>query len=180
MHEVIKMKGKNTKRIVLLLATSMVVAFFGAGTALADSENVTVTWIVPEDTSIRIEYPTGEVKIIFDATGIGMNFTNLSAKSQTIGTAALKVWNEGNTAINITFDFNSWHTNVTYVNVSVGDGANTSGAKWWNNANNTTGQTVTASLAMGGSEEYWFWSSGIYCPETAGTDRTLNIASAGV
>jgi hypothetical protein len=174
------MKGKNTKRIVLLLATSMVVAFFGAGTALADSENVTVTWIVPEDSSIRIEYPTGEGKIEFDATGIGMNFSNLSASSQTVGTAALKVVNEGNTAVSLTFDFDSWPTNVTYVNVSVGDGANTSGSKWWNNANNTTGQVVTTSLAMGANQTYWFWSSGRYCPETAGTTRTLNIASAGV
>jgi len=170
------------KKIISLM---VLVAFVGAFLALAitpvsaDSNDVTITWIVPADTTLTISYPTGEGKIEFDATGEGQTFSDLAASSQESGTAALRIQNDGNTALQIEANIASFPTNVTHVNLSIGDDSNTTRILY-GSANCSANQTWIASLAIGGDQDFWFWSSGANVEETAGVDRTLKIYATNV
>ena len=68
------MKNK-TKIYAMLIAFSMV-SIFGASAAIADSSDVTTTWIVPADTTIATLLPTalGILCAIFFVTGILLIF----------------------------------------------------------------------------------------------------------
>lgn len=167
------------KMYVMLIAIGMI-TIFGAVPALADSSDVTTTWIVPADTTIAISFPTGEGKVEFDAAG--KNFTTLGASSQASGTAALTITNNGNTAVKIDAKWTAdWPTGVNYVNISISDWSDntTYGTDWlsYSSSNETTNQTWIASLADDGTEDFWFWTDGVDVDETAGVDRTLRIYS---
>jgi len=162
-------------KIKAILVALTLLSVFGAASVSADSSDVTTTWIVPADTTIAISYPTGEGKIEFDAAG--QNFTDLAATSQTGATAALTITNNGNTAVQIEARWTSdWPTGVSYVNISVSDNTNSTSLSY-TDADETTNQTLVASLAKDGSESFWIWTTGNEVDETAGVDRTLRIYS---
>ena len=168
------------KQISILVATLFILGFLGLGvtTVSADSENVTTTWIVPGDTSITVSYPTAQGKIEFDCDAA--TFDKISATGQTAGTAALRVQNDGNTALLINGSWSSeWPTNITHVNISISDSTNASTIRY-GDANETVNQTWVASLGIGSTEDFWFWSSGQNVEETAGVDRTLVVYSVNV
>ena len=168
------MKNK-TKIYAMLIAFSMV-SIFGAGAALADSSDVTTTWIVPADTTIAISYPNGQAKIEFNAAG--QNFSDLAATDQTGVNAALRVTNNGNTAVKIEAKWTTeWPTGVIAVNISIGDDTNAS-KLWYGDANETVNQTWDASLAVDAAEDFWFWTDGTRVEESAGLDRTLRVYSS--
>jgi hypothetical protein len=172
----------KTKKIKIILFTIMVMMYFGVVIVPmtgADSQDVTVTWIIPGDDTITISFPTSEGKIEFDATSVGQNFSKLGATSQTESTAALRVTNQGNQALLIQGKFTTaLPPGVTYVNFSVGDNTNGTNGQW-TNATAQTNQTMKTSLADGTSEDFWFWSSGIEVAKTAGISKTLRVYSSG-
>jgi len=165
---------KKIFSIIILVA--FVVAF--AGLAItpvsADSNDVTVTWIVPADTTLTLSYPTGEGKIEFDSTGIGKTFSDLGATGQAADTAAIRIQNDGNTIVSIDANIASFPTNVTHVNFSQSMTDNNSGVHY-GSGNCSDNQTWTESIAIGGQEDFWAWSSGANVEETAGVDKTLKI-----
>ncbi len=168
---------KQNKIKSILIATSMLLVF-GAGIALADSSDVTTEWIIPADTTFAISYPNSESQITFETTG--QNFTNWGAKAQTDSLAALRITNNGNTAISIQARWTAdWPAGITFVNISVGD--NTNSSKFtYGPSNETTNQTIDANLAISGTEDFWFWSSGVEVAETTGVARTLRIYSTNI
>ena len=170
------------KKFVTTFVVSAVVMFalFGAGvitkTVKADTSDVTTRWIVPADTTIAISYPNGESLIEFNAAG--KNFTDLAASSQTGENAALRVTNNGNTAVEIEFNWTAeWPSGVEYVNISIEDDTNST-SKSFSDADETVKQTMVASLADGDTEDFWFWTTGTDVDETAGVDRSLRITSS--
>jgi len=170
--------SKTKKASAIVIGLVMVVSL--SAIVFADTENITVTWVVSADTTITASYPTGEGKIEFSATT--GDFTDLAATSQTAGDAALRIQNDGNTAVSLHMNFTSdFPSGVTLVNVSVGDNTNST-LYWWTNSNETNNQTVVASLDATGSdtEDFWFWSTGSGVAETAGEDRTLRVNSQNV
>jgi len=174
------MKKQIKTKLLTIAICSCLAIIFGAGAALADSTNVTVTWIIPGDTTLTVSFPTGEGKIEFDC--VGMNFTEETPTGQTDSVSALRTSNNGNTAVSVYMYFaDDIPTNVTFVNVSVGDNLNTSGKYYWTQANDTTSnQTLVASLAIGSSEDFWFWTTGSNVEETTGVDKTLRVGSLNV
>jgi len=173
---------QKSKIEVIAISLVVVLALISVfPTASAEDQDVTTTWIVPADTSLSISYPTGEGEIKFDATGIGQNFTDLKASSQDSGTAALNVTNNGNTALQIDFNWTAaWPTGVNYVNISVGDDTNSTSFSF-GSGNATVQQTVVANLAKDTSEEFWFWTTGVEVDEAdPGVERTLRIISTNV
>ena len=172
--------GKTKKMAAIVIGLFMVVSL--SAIVFADTENITVTWVVSADTTITASYPTAEGKIEFSATS--GDFDDLGASSQTSATAALRIQNDGNTAVALYMNFtNDWPSGVSFVNMSVNDNSNTSGQLfWWTDDNETNNQTVVASLAATGSdtEDFWFWSDGSAVAETAGEDRILRVNSQNV
>ncbi len=149
-----------------------------SATVLADSGDVTTRWIVPADTTIGISYPNGETLIEFSATA--QNFSNLSASSQTGALSALRITNNGNTAIQVDARWTAdYPSGVKYVNISVSDATNDT-FRSYSDTNETTNQTWSTSIAVDGTEDYWFWSTGWEVAETAGVDKTLRIYSTNV
>ena len=168
------MKNK-TKIYAMLIAFSMV-SIFGASAAIAESSDVTTTWIVPADTTIATSFPNAKDHIEFNAAG--QNFSDLAATDQTGVNAALRVTNNGNTAIKIEAKWTAeWPTGVTSVNISIGDNTNAS-KLWYGDANETTNQTWNASLAVDGANDFWFWTDGAEVEETEGIERTLRVYSS--
>jgi len=168
------MKNK-TKIYAMLIAFSMV-SIFGASAAIAESSDVTTTWIVPADTTIATSFPNAQDHIEFNAAG--QNFSDLAATGQTGVNAALRVTNNGNTAITVEASWLAeWPTGVTSVNISIGDNTNAS-KLWYGDANETTNQTWNASLAVDGANDFWFWTDGAEVEETAGIERTLRVYSS--
>ncbi len=164
---------KMRKSICIVLGLLMVTTF--SALVVGDTEDVTTRWIVPGDTTITISYPNGETDIEFNAAG--MNFTDLAATSQTSELAALRVNNDGNTGLEINA---SWTTEfppgVKYVNLSMHDDTNTTRFSY-GDTNETVNQTWNASLGLGDSNDFWFWTTGIEVEETEGTEKTLRIWS---
>ena len=147
-------------------------------TVEADTGNVTTRWIVPADTTISISFPNGQTLIEFNAAG--KNFTDLGATAQTDVLAALAVTNNGNTAVKIEGNWTAeWPTGIVNVNISIGDNTNAT-ALTYTTADETTKQEWNASLPIGSTVEFWFWSSGTEVAETAGVDRTLMVTSTNV
>ncbi len=145
-------------------------------TAKADTSDVTTRWIVPADTTIVISFPNGQSIIEFNA--VEQNFSGLGATAQTVSLSALRVKNNGNTPVQIEGNWTSaFPTNVTHVNMSIGDWTNSSSLDY-TTANCQTKQTWVASLETGESEDFWFWTSGEMVEETGGEDRTLRIHSS--
>jgi len=144
----------------------------------ADSSEVTVTWIVPADTTIGVSLPANATAITFDASG--MNFSDLAADGQSDGTPALQVTNQGNTDIKVEGNFSGgFHTNVTYVNFSATHTAGSDIASFTNaQAVAKTKQTMTASLSIGSSEDYYAFSDGVYVEQTVGSSQTFTITSS--
>ena len=169
---------QTTKKQIGAIAVVVSMAFvLGAGTALAESSNVTVTWIVPGDTTIVVAFPSGQGKIEFDATAQGQNFTNQKATGTSSGTAAIRVTNQGNQDLDITFNFTAFPTGVDHVNFSTAWASNTT--SWqFSDGTESTPQTMVSSLSQGVSEEWWAWSSGTEMPATTGTDDTMQVNSA--
>lgn len=171
------MKTKAMK--IMFVAILMVTALGLIPTASADSVDVTVTWIIPGDDTITCSFPTTKGKIEFDATAVGQNFTNLPATSQAVGTAALRVTNQGNQALNVTASFTeTLPTGVVNVHWSWAQAANDT-AGTWTNATALVNQTLDPSVEDGTSRDFWFWSNGTNVPVTAGISRTLRVYSAG-
>ena len=94
----------NKELVAYLVALFCVAGFMLPIVQEAKADDIEVEWVVPADTTISVSYPTSETNIEFDATTIGMDFNELGATSQASDTAALKITNEGNTPLDIT-----WH-----------------------------------------------------------------------
>jgi len=166
------------QKAILVAMIMMVAVCLGAVVPVQAtySKDVTTTWIVPGDETIGVTYPTGEIQITFPATG--KNFTDLNATGQTPLLAALNVTNQGNQALKIearwTEDFPA---GVDRVNISVDDNTNAT-LKVYSSANETTNQTLKASLADDGYVNLWFWTTGTEVAQTAGADKTFRIYSS--
>lgn len=172
------MKMNNTKASAIVVSLLLICSL--SAIVLADTENITVTWVVAADTTITASYPTGEGKIEFSAAS--GDFINLSASSQTEANAGLRITNDGNTAVSLHMNFTSdFPSGVQDVNMSVEDNTNATFFNW-ESTNETNNQTVVASLPATGSdtEDFWFWSTGSGVAETAGEDRTLRVNSQNV
>ena len=169
------------KKTLIIISLMLVIgsASLGVNPVVADSDNVTTTWIVPGDTTITVSYPANATlgKIQFDCPS--ETFSDLKATDQTAGNAILRVQNDGNTPLIINASWSSaWPSNVTHVNVSVGDNTNSTSLSY-TSGNCQSNQTLKASLGIGSTEDFWFWSSGVDVEETSGSgvDRTLVIYS---
>jgi len=167
---------KKTKKLCvygigLLLLLSFV------GYASADGSNVTVTWIIPADLSIAITYPTGESQIVFEPGS--KTFSEEQARNQHTGAAGMNIENDGNTALQINFTFaDAWYdAGLANFNCSVDSYNNATLKVYWTNSNETANHTVVANLAISASEDFWFWSTGTDCTESAiGEDtETLEV-----
>ena len=171
------MKMKRSKKLVGIFVM-LLILYCVAPVVAADSSDVTTRWIVPADTTIAISYPNSETLIEFSASA--QNFSDLKATAQTETLAALRVTNNGNTAVQLEAEWtDDFPSGVTDVNVSVGDDSNDTWF-WYTSDNETTNQTWVASLAVDAAEDFWFWSSGTEVEETAGVDKTLRIWSTNV
>lgn len=169
---------KTTKKQIGAIAVVVAMAFvLGAGAVLADSSNVTVTWIVPGDTTIVVAFPSGQGKIEFDATAQGQNFTNQKATGTGAGTAAIRVTNQGNQDLDITFNFTAFPTGVDNVSFSTAWDSNTT-SFLFSDGTEDTPQTVVSSLSQGNAEDWWAWSCGSEMPQTAGEDDILFVSSS--
>lgn len=171
---------KNRKRKLGAIAISLaMLGVFGAGAVIADSQTVTVTWIVPSDTGFSIAWAGAESKIVFD-TG-DQNFTGVKARSQAVLTPIMNITNNGNTAVDYHMIFNiSFATGVTFVNCSVYDNTNTT-LFYWTNANETTNnQTVASAIAIDGYADFWFYSNGVEVAETLEADDLVGLIITAV
>lgn len=167
---------KMRKYICGILGLLMIASI--SAMVLADSADVTTRWIVPADTTIGISYPNGETLIEFDASS--QNFSDLEASSQTGALAALRITNNGNTAVQIEARWTAdYPSGVKFVNISIDDATNSTFRSYWD-TNETTNQTWVASLDVDASEDFWFWSTGWGVAETTGVDKTLKIYSTNV
>ena len=167
---------QKTKRLVLIGLVASALFLSSIPTIMADSQNVTVRWIVPADTTIVASYPSGESNVIFEPSG--KTFTDEPAKSQTGSNAALRITNNGNTAVSINASFSAdMPTGVTFVNVSVGDNTNST-LYWYVPANDTDDQEIEDSIAAsGGTQDFWFWTSGTDVAEGT-VDKTFTVTSS--
>ena len=167
---------QKTQRLVLVSLVVSALFLSSIPTIMADSQNVTVRWIVPADTTIAVSYPSGESNVIFEPSG--KTFTDEPAKSQTGSNAALRITNNGNTAVSINASFSTdLPTGVTFVNVSVGDNTNST-LYWYVPANDTDDQELDDSIAAsGGTQDFWFWSSGTDVAEGT-VDKTFTVTSS--
>lgn len=167
------MKGK---KLVLVLGLMTLIGI--TSHVIADSSDVTTRWIVPADTTLGISYPSGESLIEFNCAG--KNFSYHPATGQDAASSALRVTNNGNTAVKIEFNWTAdWPSGITDVNISVGDNTNAT-AFLFGSANETTKQTVDASVAIAGHQDFWFWTCGTNVEETAGVDRSLRVTTTNV
>lgn len=159
---------KNSRKIGAYLIGMLMLGIF-TSVAMADSSTVTVTWIIPADESIQIQYPTGQSDIRFNPGS--KNFSDEVAQGQDSGTPGMNITNNGNTALQINFTFNgTWYdAGLEYFNCSVDDQSNTTKV-YWTNDNETANHTVVAELAVDAMEEFWFWSCGTNCLESGAGD----------
>lgn len=168
------MKTKTKQIYTILIGFSMMFVFW-AGTAIADSSNVTVRWVVPGDYSISVELPANADRVQFSVDG--KNFSDYPALGQLADTPAIRITNTGNTNIEIEARFSSaFHTNVTHVNFTT-DNTSTTERIPYGTGNYSTNQTWVDPLSMGANHERWAWTSGNMVPESAGADATLVIYS---
>ena len=167
---------QKTQRLVLVSLVVSALFLSSIPTIMADSQNVTVRWIVPADTTIAVSYPSGESNVVFEPSG--KTFTDEPAKSQTGSNAALRITNNGNTAVSINASFSTdLPTGITFVNVSVGDNTNST-LYWYVPANDTDDQELDDSIAAaGGTQDFWFWSSGTDVAEGT-VDKTFTVTSS--
>ena len=154
-----------------------------SGIAVGDSVDVTTQWIVPADTGISASFPVHAGEVEFDCSG--QNFTDQGATSQDATHPALVITNNGNTAVQLEAEWTTdWPTGVEFVNMSIDDWSDntTYGDDWlsYSDSNETTNQTWMASLGVGASEDFWFWTTGHEVAETTGIDRTLRVYSTNV
>ena len=165
---------KNSRKIGAYLIGMLMLVFF-VSLAGADSSNVTVTWIIPADESIQIQYPTGESDIRFNPGS--KTFNDQVAVGQDDSTPGLNITNNGNTALQINFIFETalYDPGITFINCSIGDQTNSTNVTWNNSNASTTNHTVDASLAVDGTEEFWFWSCGTDMLESAAGEDTENL-----
>lgn len=172
------MKYKKRKLGALAISLAML-GVFGAGAAFADSQTVTVTWIVPGDTSFSIAWAGAESEIVFD-TG-DQNFTGVKARSQVAATPIINITNNGNTAVDYHMLFNlTFPTGIDYVNCSVYDNTNAT-LFYWTQANDTTSnQTVASAIAVDGYADFWFYSDGTEVGETAEAEDLIGLIITAV
>jgi len=174
------MKAEKEKILTIALTMCFAVVFLGAG-VLSDSEAVTVSWVVPADTTFSLAWAGSETEINFDDDIDGMNFTNAAPDSQTGATPIINLTNNGNTEVDVKMLFNAslYDDGINYVNVSVGDNTNSS-KFWWegqNGADNasTNNQTVKADLAIGATVGFWVWTCGVEVEQTAVDDDLMTL-----
>ena len=171
------MKFKRFSVLAVALVVLSALSFSVIPTTLADTSTVTVRWTVAAEYGIQVSLPANTDTILFEPDG--QNFTETPATGQTPTVAALKINNTGNAPIKITANFSSdLPTGVTFVNISVGDDDNTT-KHWFVPANDTTPKVIEDEIAIGGSQEFWFWSSGVEV--AAGTeDVDFTVTSGAV
>lgn len=167
------------KQISYLLGMLLVIAIAVTPLAFAGQQDVTTTWIIPGDTTISVSYPNSETKITFEPSS--ETFDDEAAKAQTGALAALRVSNDGNTALEIRGRWtNDFPTGATFINMSVATSANDTRNLQYSASNETTNQTWVDSLGISSTEDFWFWADGTDMAETAGTDRTLRVYGVNV
>lgn len=175
------MKRMPKNKIFSLLVALCMLVVFGAGAVLADSDTITVTWIVPGETGFLIDLAGSETEIVFN-TG-DRNFSKVPMRSQTDATPGFNLTNQGNQAVDVHFAFNDedWPSGTSFFNVSV-DANDNSTLYWWESSNETNNQTIKSSLGIGSTVSCWIWSSGIDVAESAeGEDlETLVVTTVGV
>ena len=166
---------RNKRKIGVYLIAISILGMLLMPMALADSSNVTVTWVIPADTSVTITYPTGTGKIKFEPAS--KTFVEEQATSQGAGTAGMNIENIGNTALQINFTFSdTWYdAGLEFFNCSVNTNDNATKKVYWTNSNETANHTVVASLAVSADEDFWFWSTGTDCLESAEGDDTETL-----
>lgn len=176
-------KYKMKKVYVIGIILSFVVVFLGAG-ALADNEDVTVSWVVTADTSFSLAFAGDETEIHFDDNIDGMNFTNVAPDSQTSGTPMLTLTNNGNTLVDVTMAFDSAFDDdgIAFFNASI-DAIDNSSLYWWegramggaDNAS-TNNQTVKEDLGIGDNLQIWIWSTGVEVEQSDVGEDTETLA----
>jgi hypothetical protein len=171
-------RGVEMKNKTKVIGISILLMIAFTGYVLADSVDVETEWIVPADTGISASFPAHAGQVEFNCGG--QNFTDQGATGQASGTSALQITNNGNTAVQIEGRWTTdWPTGVEYVNMSIDDWSNST-SKSYSDADETTNQTWVASLGIGASEDFWFWSTGHEVAETSGVTRTLRVYSTNV
>ena len=161
--------------VVVLLAAVSILPFLMD--THADTQTVTLKYVIPQVTTFSVSFPTGLTDIEFQPSGA--TFTNEPAYQQSTSTAAMRVTNTGNTAIKIdaslTADLPSGVTEFR-----LNDENSASGGWYWTDANETTTQTIISSLATGASQDFWAWSTGSNVPAGTYTSTQLQLVSSAV
>ena len=143
----------------------------------ADTQTVTLKYVIPQVTTFSVSFPTGYTDIEFQPSGA--SFTNEPAAGQSSSTAAMTITNTGNVAIKIdaslTADLPSGVTEFR-----LNDENSASGGWYWTDVNETNVQTIVSSLAIGASEEFWAWSTGNNVPAGTYTSTELQLESSAV
>ena len=167
---------KRNKKLVLVSMLVVSALFLTSiPTLMADSQNVTVRWTIPADTTIAVSYPSGESNVVFEPSG--KTFTDEGAKSQTGSNAALRITNNGNTPVSINASFSaSFPTGVSNVEISVGDNTNSTSFTY-SSGSETSDQEIEDSIAAsGGTQDFWFWTTGTDVAEGQ-VDKTFTVTS---
>ena len=166
-------KGKLIA-IALVVVIASVLPFLPAK---ADTQTVTLKYVIPQVTTFSVSFPTGLTQIEFEPSGA--SFTNQPAKSQDSTTAAMEITNTGNVNIKIDASLTAdLPTGVTEFRLN--DENSASGGWYWTNSNETTSQTIISSLSMSSSKDFWAWTTGSNVPAGTYTSTQLQLVSSAV
>jgi len=161
--------------VVVLIGAVSILPF--VMNAYADTETVTLKYVIPQVTTFSVSFPTGLTDIEFQPSGA--SFTNEPAYQQDASTAAMRITNTGNVAIKIDASLTTdLPTNVTEFRLNTANDA--SGGWYWTDTNETTTQTIISSLAVGADEDFWAWSTGSNVPAGTYTSTQLQLVSSAV
>ena len=169
------------KKIPIIIMSLLMIAFCfgGFNPASADSVDVTTQWIVGADTTITDTYPAHASEVEFQCSS--GDFVDQKSTGQAVATPALKITNDGNTAVQIEGRWTStgWSSGIEYVNMSIDAWDNVSSLSY-TDANELTNQTWVASLAISAEEDFWFWTTGHGVVETSDDSQILRVYSSNV
>jgi len=162
------------KHILIIAILSAIVAMPFLQTK-ADTQTVTLKYVIPQVTTFSVSFPTGYTDIEFHPSGA--TFTNEPAAGQSASTSAMTITNTGNVAIKINASLTAdLPTGVTEFRLN--DTNDYNGGWYWTDANETNVQTIIDSLAMGASQDFWAWSTGSNVPAGTYTSTKLQLVSS--
>lgn len=169
----------KTKMEVGLIIAIVVMCGIGVVNAYdaSNSWTGTVNWIVPNDTTFTVSWPSGETTIDFDDNLTSDTQTGVEpdGQSNTTSTPIINVTNGGNVVLNITCHLSINASKPAWAVIKVSNTTSYSGATSFD----TTAVVINETLAIGGTSDVYIWTD--VTSATAGTTtRWLFVNSSAV